>query len=342
MRIAPTCPEHGVRPSAKPARYGRRTAAALLLVIAAAGLRAAAMAAPAYPDRPIELVVPYTAGGAADTVARLLQPGMARRLGQPVVVVNKPGGNTIVGTEYVAHANPDGYTIAIVSVPHVANFTFLKHMPYAQSDFAPIAQVANTPSVLVVNPSLPVKTLSQFIAYVKARPGRINYSTFGVGSSAYLAGLLFESKIGAKLVSVQYHGGAQAAVAVMTGEVQFEFGTPLSTKAGIDAGKLKALAVAAAKRLPFLPDVPTMKEAGLDLVSGGWFGLLAPAATPRPVVDTLYAAVKTAMADPKLVRVFDQSGTEIVVTPPAQFGRFIAHETKALHTLLSGLSIGTK
>lgn len=340
VHIAPTIPERSVRRHGDAAGYARRTA--LLFAVAAVVLQATALAAPAYPDRPIELVVPYTAGGAADTVARLLQPGMERQLGKPVLVMNKPGGNTIVGTEYVAHANPDGYTIAIVSVPHVANFTFLNHMPYAQSDFAPIAQVANTPSVLVVNPSLPVNSLSQFIAYVKAHPGRMNYSTFGVGSSAYLAGLLFESKIGTKLVSVQYHGGAQAAVAVMTGEVQFEFGTPLSTKAGIDSGKLKPLAVASKRRLPFLPDVPTMKEAGLDLVSGGWFGLLAPAGTPAPIVDKLYRATKTAMADPKVVRIFDQSGTEIVVTPPAQFGQFITDETKALHKILSGISIGTK
>jgi tripartite-type tricarboxylate transporter receptor subunit TctC len=320
----------------------RKTPTALLFAAVATAMQAIAAAAAGYPDRPIQLVVPYPAGGAVDAVARLLQNGMQQQLGEPVLVVNRPGGNTIVGTEYVAHANADGYTIVMVSLPHVANFTLFKHMPYSQSDFAPIAEVTNTPNVLVINPSLPVNSLSEFIAYIKAHPGHINYGTFGIGSSAYLAGLLFESKIGRKLVAVQYHGGAPAAVAVMTGEVQFEFGTPLSVKGGIDSGKLKPLAVASKKRVPFLPNVPTMTEAGLDFVNGGWFGLLAPAGTPQPVIDKLYGAVKTAMSEPKVVSVLDQSGTEIVVTSPAKFGQFIADETKVWHKILSGISIDAK
>jgi tripartite-type tricarboxylate transporter receptor subunit TctC len=321
------------------AGYLWRRIALALLFAAMATLPSLVEAAAGYPDRPIQLVVPYPAGGAADTIARLMQEGMQRQLGQPVLVVNRPGGNTIVGTEYVAHANPDGYTIAMVSVPHVANFTLFKHMPYSQSDFAPIAQVTNTPSVLVVNPSLPVNSLSALITYIKSHPGHINYGTFGVGTSAYLAGLLFESKIGQKLVAVQYHGGAPAAVGVMTGEVQFEFGTPLSVKPGIESGKLRPLAVASKKRLPFLPNVPTMTQAGLDFVSGGWFGLLAPAGTPQPIIQKLYTAVKAAMAEPKVVSVLDRSGTEIVVTSPAEFGRFITDETKAWHKILSNISI---
>jgi tripartite-type tricarboxylate transporter receptor subunit TctC len=296
-------------------------------------------AAETYPDRPIQLVVPYAPGGATDTVARLLQEGIQQQLGEPLLVVNRPGGNTIVGTEYVAHAKPDGYTIGMVSVPHVANFTLFRHMPYSQGDFAPIARVTNTPGILVVNPSLPVKSLADFIAYIKARPGTINYGTFGVGSSAHLAALLFESKIGQKLTAVHYHGGAPAAIAVMTGEIQFEFGTPLSVKGGIDSGKLKPLAVSSKNRLPFLPNVPTMTEAGLDFVSGAWFGLLAPAGTPQPIVNKLYGAVKKAMTEPKVVSILGQSGTEIVVTSPAEFGEFITDETKAWHKILSGISI---
>ena len=339
MGITATCPRESTRKSAC-ARHTRRIATALLLAATAVSAHVAAATASDYPERPIQIVVPYPAGGAVDAVARLLQDGMQRQLGKPVLVVNRPGGNTIVGTEYVAHANPDGYTIAMISLPHVANFTLFKHMPYSQSDFAPITEVTNTPSVLVVNPSLPVNSLSEFIAYIKAHPGHINYGTFGVGSSAHLTALLFESKIGQKLVAIHYHGGAPAAVAVMTGEIQFEFGTPLSVKAGIDAGKLKPLAVASKKRLPFLPKVPTMTEAGLDFVSGGWFGLLAPAGTPQPIVEKLYGAVKMAMAEPKVVSVLDQSGTEIVVTSPAEFGRFITQETEAWHKILGGISVG--
>ncbi len=338
VRFAPIVLNRNVGRQGGPTAHAWWAAIVLLLAAMAGALPAAAAAN--YPDRPIQLLVPYPAGGAVDAVARLLQVGMQRQLGEPVLVVNRPGGNTIVGTEYVAHANADGYTIAMVSLPHVANFTLFRHMPYSQSDFAPIAEVTNTPNVLVVNPSLPVNSLSEFIAYIKAHPGHINYGTFGVGSSAHLAALLFAAKIGQELVAVHYHGGAPAAVAVMSGEIQFEFGTPLSVKAGIDAGKLKPLAVASKKRLPFLPDVPTMTEAGLDFVNGGWFGLLAPAGTPQPIIDKLHGAVKTAMAEPKVVSVLDQSGTEIVVTSPAEFGRFITDETKSWHKILSGISIG--
>jgi tripartite-type tricarboxylate transporter receptor subunit TctC len=308
------------------------------LFAAVAALGAAAKAAD-YPDRPIQLIVPYAAGGATDTLARLLQEGMQKQLGQPLLVVNRPGGNTIVGTQSVAHATPDGYTIIMVSVPHVANFTLYKEMPYAQSDFAPIGQVSNTPNVLVVNPSLPVNSLSDFIAYIKAHPGTINYGTFGVGSSAHLAALLFESKIGQKLTAVHYHGGAPAAVGVMTGEIQFEFGTPLSVAGGIDAGKLKPIAVTSRQRLKFLPNIPTMMESGLDYVMGAWFGLLAPAGTPQPIVVKLNAAMKTAMTEPNVIKVLDQSGTDVVASSPEEFGKFIADETKLWHGVLNGMTI---
>jgi tripartite-type tricarboxylate transporter receptor subunit TctC len=308
------------------------------LFAAVAALGAAAKAAD-YPDRPIQLIVPYAAGGATDTVARLLQEGMQKQLGQPVLVVNRPGGNTIVGTQSVAHATPDGYTIIMVSVPHVANFTLYKEMPYAQSDFAPIGQVSNTPNVLVVNPSLPVNSLGDFITYIKAHPGTINYGTFGVGSSAHLAALLFESKIGQKLTAVHYHGGAPAAVGVMTGEIQFEFGTPLSVAGGIDAGKLKPIAVTSRQRLKFLPNIPTMMESGLDYVMGAWFGLLAPAGTPQPIVVKLNAAMKTAMTEPNVMKVLDQSGTDVVASSPEEFGKFIADETKLWHGVLNGMTI---
>jgi tripartite-type tricarboxylate transporter receptor subunit TctC len=227
----------------------------------------------------------------------------------------------------------------MVSVPHAANFTLYKEMPYAQSDFAPIGQVTNTPNVLVVNPSLPVNTLSDFIAYIKAHAGAINYGTFGVGSSAHLAALLFETKIGQKLTAVHYHGGAPSAIAVMTGEIQFEFGTPLSVAGGIDSGKLKPIAVTSKQRLKFLPKVPTMMESGLDYVMGAWFGLLAPAGTPQPIIAKLNAAMKTAMAEPNVVKVLDQAGTDIVAGSPEEFGRFIAKETTLWHGVLGGMTI---
>ncbi len=322
-------------------RPGSLLAVFVLAVFALAGLSGATGSARGadYPTRPIQLIVPYAAGGATDTVARLLQEGMQKELGQPLLVINRPGGNTIVGTQSVAHATPDGYTLVLVSVPHAANFTLYKEMPYAQSDFAPIGQVSNTPNVLVVNPSLPVNSLAEFIAYIKAHPGAINYGTFGVGSSAHLAALLFETKIGQKMTAVHYHGGAPAAVAVMSGEIQCEFGTPLSVAAGIDSGKLKPIAVTSKQRLTFLPNVPTMIESGLDYQMGAWFGLLAPAGTPQPVIARLGAAMKTAMSEPHVVKVLEQSGTDVVASSPEEFARFIADESRLWHGILAGMTI---
>jgi len=205
--------------------------------IAVAALVGAASAEVAkFPSRPIQLIVPYAAGGAVDQTARFLQQGMEKRLGQNVLVINRPGASTTLGTLQAARAAPDGHTIVMVSLPHVSNYTLLKEVPYAQSDFIPITTVTNQWSVLVANPSLPVRTLGELIAYIKARPGEINYGTFGVGTSAHLAALQFEALIGAKMQAVHYRGGAPTAVGVMTGEVQMAFGTPLSAGGGIAAG----------------------------------------------------------------------------------------------------------
>jgi tripartite-type tricarboxylate transporter receptor subunit TctC len=226
-----------------------------------------------------------------------------------------------------------------VSVPHVANYTLLKEMPYAQSDFIPITPVTNTPNVLVVNPALPIKSVSDLIAYIKARPGEVNYGTFGIGSSAHLAALLFEAKIGAKLTAVHYRGGAPAAVGVMTGEVQMAFGTPLSVAGGVDGGKLRPIAVTSEKRINIYPDVPTIREQGLDYVNGAWFGILAPAGTPAPIVSELFESVRTTMAQPDVQKKVADSGTEVFVTSPQDFANFIAEETKVWNGVLKGISI---
>lgn len=292
-----------------------------------------------FPNRPIQLIVPYAAGGATDAVARLLQQGMEKRLGQPILVINRPGASTTIGTQQVARAAPDGHTIAMVSVPHVANYTLLKEMPYAQSDFIPITPVTNTPNVLVVNPALPIKSVADLVSYIKAHPGAVNYGTFGIGSSAHLAALLFESKIGTKLQAVHYRGGAPAAVGVMTGEVQMAFGTPLSVAGGVSSGKLRPIAVTSDKRINIYPDVATVREQGLDYVTGAWFGMLAPAHTPDPIVRQLYEAIKATMAEPSVQKTVVDSGTEVFVTSPEAFAQFIAAETKMWGGVLKGLSV---
>lgn len=308
--------------------------------IAATALASAALAESAkFPNRPIQLIVPYAAGGAVDQTARFLQQGIEKRLGQNVLVINRPGASTTLGTLQAARAAPDGHTVVMVSLPHVSNYTLLKEVPYAQSDFIPITTVTNQWSVLVVNPSLPVRTLGELIAYIKARPGEINYGTFGVGTSAHLAALQFEAMIGAKMQAVHYRGGAPTAVGVMTGEVQMAFGTPLSAGGGIAAGQLRAIAVTSAKRLVLFPDVPTAREQGLDYVHGSWFGILAPARTPDPVIRRLYDVIKDTMAQPDVQKPIRDAGNEVWVTSPEEFARFIARETKVWAAVLKGLSI---
>jgi tripartite-type tricarboxylate transporter receptor subunit TctC len=304
------------------------SALSLIALASMSGIGPASATEAAFPTQPIQLIVPYAAGGATDTVARLLQKGMETRLGQPIVVINRPGASTTIGTAAVARAKPDGYTIGMVSVPHVSNYTLLKEMPYAQSDFVPITSVTNTPSVLVVNPSLPVKSVADLIGYIKAHPGQVNYATFGIGSSAHLAALLFQNKTGLSMTAVHYRGGAPAAIGVMTGEVQMSFGTPLSVAAGVASGKLRPIAVTATKRIKLLPDTPTMREQGFDYINGAWFGILAPKGTPDAIVQTLYRAIAETMAEPDVDKVVLDSGSEIFVTSPREFADFIASETK--------------
>jgi tripartite-type tricarboxylate transporter receptor subunit TctC len=263
-----------------------------------------------FPNRAINLIVPYAAGGAVDQTARFLQQGLEKRLGQTVLVINRPGASTTLGTLQAARSAPDGHTIVMVSLPHVSNYTLLKEVPYAQSDFIPITTVTNQWSVLVVNPSLPVKTLGDLIAYIKSRPGEINYGTFGVGTSAHLAALQFEA-----------------------------FGTALSAGGGIAGGQLRAIAVTSEKRLVLFPDVPTAREQGLDYVHGSWFGLLAPARTPDPIIRRLYEVIKDTMAQPEVQKPIRDAGNEVWVTSPEQFARFIADETKLWSAVLKGLSI---
>ena len=313
--------------------------AALIFAAVSATTTAAFSEAQKFPNRPIQLIVPYAAGGAVDQTARFLQQGLEKRLGQSVLVINRPGASTTIGTLQAARAAPDGHTIVMVSLPLVSNQSLLKEVPYTQKDFIPITTVTNQWSVLVVNPALPVKTLADVIAYIKARPGEINYGTFGIGTSAHLAALLFESMIGGKMQPVHYRGGAPTAVGVMTGEVQMAFGTALSAGGGIQGGKLRALAVTSEKRLAMFPDVPTAREQGLDYVHGSWFGILAPAGTPDAIIRRLYDVIKDTMAQPEVQKPITDAGNEVWVTSPEEFARFIADETKLWASVLKGLAV---
>jgi len=266
--------------------------------------------------------------------------GLARRLGQSFVVLNRPGANTNLGTLSAVRSRPDGYTLLIASVGLAANPSLYKKLAFdPQSDLEPITLIANSPTVLAVPPSLPVNTLSEFIAYVQARPGDLNYASYGVGSGPHLATELFQAKTGAKMVHVPYGGGGPAAVGAMTGQVQALFSSVLPVLGMIRGAKLKAIAIAADRRSELLPDVPTFLESGLDYRTGTWFGLLAPAKTPPEIIAALHRATASILQDPGVGAKMLEQGAEVVANSPAEFRAFIKDETERLAHVIRGSNI---
>jgi tripartite-type tricarboxylate transporter receptor subunit TctC len=317
---------------------GARAATLLCAVLSAAPTMPAR--AQDYPARPVEMIVPFAAGGGSELLARLLSDGLTRRLGQPFIVLNRPGANTNLGTLSAVRSKPDGYTLLIASVGLAANPSLYKKLAFdPQSDLEPITLIANSPTVLAVPPSLPVNTLSEFIAYVKARPGELNYASYGVGSGPHLATELFQGKTGARMVHVPYSGGGPAAVGAMTGQVQALFSSVLPVLGIIRAEKLKAIAIAADRRSELLPDVPTFLEGGLDYRTGTWFGLLAPAKTPPEIIATLHHTVTSILQDAGVRAKIVEQGAEVVGGSPAEFRAFIKDETERLADVIRASNI---
>lgn len=293
-----------------------------------------------YPTRPVELIVPFAAGGGSELLARLVGDGLSRRLGQPFVVLNRPGANTNLGTLAAVRSKPDGYTLLIASVGLAANPSLYKKLAFEpQADLDPITLIANSPTVLAVPPSLPVNTLAEFIAYAKARPGELNYASYGVGSGPHLATELFQSRTGIKMVHVPYGGGGPAAVGAMTNQVQALFSSVLPVLGMVRGEKLKALAIASDRRSELLPDVPTFLESGLDYRTGTWFGLLVPARTPPAIVDALHRETVAVLADQAVRAKIAEQGAEVVASSPAEFRAFIKDEIGRLADVIRGSNI---
>jgi tripartite-type tricarboxylate transporter receptor subunit TctC len=312
-------------------------AVAVAVVIATATSSARAQD---YPARPVEMIVPFAAGGGSELLARLLADGLAKRLGQPFVVVNRPGANTNLGTYSVVRAKADGYTLLIASVGLAANPSLYKKLAFEpQRDLEPITLIANSPTVLAVPPSLPVNSLAEFIAYAKARPGELNYASYGVGSGPHLATELFCAMTGTKMVHVPYGGGGPAAVGAMTNQVQALFSSILPVLGMIRGGTLKAIALASDRRFELLPDVPTFKEGGLDYRTGTWFGLLAPARTPLEIVGALNRADVSVLQEQGVRARLAEQGAEMIANSPAQFRAFIASETERLSGVIRDANI---
>ena len=310
------------------------------LLLCAGALATVRARADTYPSRPVDLVVPFAAGGGSDLLARLLSEGLAARLGQPFVVVNRPGANTNVGTLAVARAKPDGQTLLIASVGLAANPSLYPQLgldPLAQ--LAPISLLANAPTVLVVPRALPVRSLAEFIAYAKAHPGALNFGSYGAGSGPHLATAQFMAMTGTRLVHVAYGGGAPAALAAMGNQVQALFSSVLPVLGMVRDGALAALAIAAERRSPLLPGVPTFKESGLDYRTGTWFGLLAPAATPPAIIATLNAAAVAVLRDANARQRLEAQGAEVVGGSPEEFRAFIGDEIARLSRVIRAANI---
>jgi tripartite-type tricarboxylate transporter receptor subunit TctC len=293
-----------------------------------------------YPARQIELIVPFAPGGGSGLVARMLSDGLAKRFGQPVIVINRPGGNTNIGTVSVVRAKPDGYTLGIASVGLTANPALYKNLGYdPKTDIEPITLLVNSPTVLVVPPSLPVRTLAEFIAYAKERPGQLNYASYGAGSGPHMATELFQSLTGVAMMHVPYGGGGPASLGAMTGQVQALFSSVLPVLGMIKGGTLRAIAVASDRRSDLLPDVPTFKEGGLDYKIGTWFGLYAPAATPGSIIASLHQAAVSIFKDPAVGAKVIELGGEVVANSPTEFRTFMTEETEHLAAVARGAGI---
>jgi tripartite-type tricarboxylate transporter receptor subunit TctC len=294
--------------------------------------------AQAWPARPVHLVVPYAPGGPVDLSARLLAPKLQQGLGQPVVVENRAGAGGNIGAEFVAKSAPDGHTLVMGAIAtHAINPALYPNFPYDPvRDFRHVALIVQVPNVLVVNNDLPVKSVPDLVALAKARPGRLDFASGSTGSTGHLAGELFKQLTGTYMVHIPYKGSAPATADLFAGRVHLMFDNLASALPNIRAGKVRALAVTTAKRSSFVPELPTLEEAGLkgfDMTT--WWGVMAPAKTPQPVVDRLAGEIANAISSPDLAERLKAMGSEApVVRTPADFTAFVERERKVYGELV--------
>jgi len=285
--------------------------------------------AQAYPSRPLQLLVGFAPGGGTDVMARLLQPVLSERLGQQIVIENRPGAGTNIATEAVLNAAPDGYTLLAASLANAGNATLYDNLKFNFiRDLTAVAGIAIDPFVLEVTPSLPVKTIPELIAYVKAHPGKVNMGSGGIGSGNHLSGEMLNMMAGIDLVHVPYRGAGPAMVDLMGGQVQVMFNTMSASLQYVRAGKLRALGVATKTGQAALPDVPTVAESVPGYESSFWTGMAAPKGTPPEIVGTLNKAVNASLDDPKVKARLAEWGATALTGSPADFAKFVADETE--------------
>lgn len=292
-----------------------------------AGLRAAESAGD-YPNRSVRFIVPYTPGAINDFVARLVAQKLTEVWGKQVVVDNRPGGGTLIGTDLVAKANPDGYTMLLVPTAFAINVSLYPKLPYdTVRDFAPVTQIGSGPYLMVCAPQLPVKNVKELVVMAKAKPGTLSYASTGSGGSAHLMGELLKANAGIDMQHIPYKGLAPGLTDVMSGQVSCTFGTQVAVGGQIKAGRLRALAVTSNVRSKAAPDVPTIAEAGYpDYHATGWWGVVVPAATPKRIVAKLHADIVRLLNLPEVRERLEVQGVEISATSPEQFTKFIREE----------------
>ena len=285
--------------------------------------------AQAYPSRPVRLVVPFGSAGATDITARLVGQWLSERLGQQFIIENRPGAGGNIGTEAVVRASPDGYTLLMASTTNAINATLYDKLSFNfLSDIAPVASIIQFPTIMVVNPSVPAKTLPEFIAYAKSNPGKINMASSGIGTGPHIFGELFKMMASVNLVHVPYRSIAAAMTDLISGQVQVMFVSTAASKDYVKAGTLIALAVTSLTRLEELPNIPAVGEVLSGYEASVWFGIGAPKATPAEIVDKLNTEVNAALADPKMKARLADLGGDMLAYSPADFGKLIADETE--------------
>ena len=322
------------------ARLGRALCAGVIIVAASALVQRAAAQSPAdkYPEKPIKIIVPFPPGGSVDILGRVIGQRMQENWGQPVLVESRAGASTMIGTAAAAKADPDGYTLIIVVSNHATNPALRSNMPYdAFKDFETISLMARTPVVLYAHPSFPAANLKQLVEIAKAKPGTLNFASAGVGSMTHLTGEMLKIQAGIEMTHIVYRGGTPALNDLLAGQIPMQFATVAQALPQYRAGHLRALGITSAMRYASVPEIPTFAEQGFDLVVTEWYGLLAPAGTPKPIIAKLNAEIRRIMALPNMGERL--SAIELFSSSPEELGAFIRAETDRWGELIRKLGL---
>jgi tripartite-type tricarboxylate transporter receptor subunit TctC len=308
----------------------RRLLAACALAAPLLAAAPALLAQESYPSKPVRIIVPFAAGGPADVYARFLGQRLSESMGQPFVIENRPGAGSVIGTEAVAKAPADGYTLLMMSNTHTTNESLIPKKPYQlMRDFVPVAPVNYSDLVMVIHPSVPVNNLREFIDLARAQPNKLNYASSGPGTPYHMAGELFNAMTGVQIVHVPYKGSSGARNDILGGQVHMMFDAIPTMAQNVRAGKVKALGTTGTRRSPVLPDVPTVAEAGVPGYEATiWLGIMAPAGTPKAVVDRLNAAITKVATSPEVKEQWAKQGAEPMVMTPAQFDAYLREDIR--------------